>query len=155
MQHLVRYVNQDNLVNMISRKISLGICISGILSMIPLSYVFAQPQVNPCPKGGTVFYQLCDLDLIKTVPTFLAIFLIIVAVASLTFLILGAYKWIMSEGDKTKLDEARGTLISAVLGLLFAFLALFIMNFLAQLVFGTKLTDLLKLPILERSQYLP
>lgn len=59
----------------------------------------------------------------------IVILLMGITVLSLFFLIWGGIKWITSEGDKTKLDAARKTLIYALVGLVLAFLSFFIVNF--------------------------
>lgn len=56
--------------------------------------------------------------------------LIVVVILALGFLMYGGLNWIMSQGDKTKLESARRTIIYAILGLLIAFLSFFALTFL-------------------------
>ena len=86
-------------------------------------------NVNPCPTGS--MNALCNLqakDFGKIIGQFVTILLIIAAVISLFFLIWGGIRWITSSGDKTKVESARSTIISALVGLVIAFLAYFIFS---------------------------
>lgn len=58
----------------------------------------------------------------------ITIFLFICILLAFAFIVWGGVSWILSEGDKTKLDNARRTIIYAVIGLIIAFLSLFIIN---------------------------
>lgn len=108
---------------------------------------FAQTTVDPCAEIGTNFQGLCSLEadnlgaIIGAVVTFL---LIIVAIVALFFLIYGGLKWVTSGGDKGKVDEARKTVIAAIVGLIIAFLAFFILSVVLSF-FGLSL-DKLVLP---------
>lgn len=48
------------------------------------------------------------------------------------FLIYGGANWIMSEGDKTKVESARRTITYAILGLLVVFLSFFVMSLIGS-----------------------
>lgn len=61
----------------------------------------------------------------------ITIFLVLIAVTSLFFLLFGGIKWITSQGDKTKLDSARKTIIYAIVGLILSFLSFFIINMIS------------------------
>lgn len=105
---------------------------------------FAQgASVNPCDNIGT-FQGLCGLQadrlgsIIGAVVTFL---LIVVAIISLFYLIYGGLRWVTSGGDKGKVDEARKTVIAAIVGLVIAFLAFFIINVVLSF-FGLSLNNL-------------
>lgn len=54
-------------------------------------------------------------------------FLLVAAIASLVYLLWGAYDWIISEGEKEKIIKAQNKITNAVIGLLItvAMLALF------------------------------
>ena len=86
-------------------------------------------SVNPCPTGG--FSKLCGLNagsFGKIVQVVITVLLIIATVIALFFLIWGGIRWITSGGDKQKVESARNTIISAVIGLVIAFLAYFILT---------------------------
>ena len=85
---------------------------------------------NLCPGG---FESLCKLDpkdnpdgISNTVSSFITIIIILAIVLSLIYLIYGGIKWITSGGDKAKIEAARQHLTAAVIGLIIALLAYFI-----------------------------
>ena len=107
---------------------------------------FASNSVNPCPSNSQ-FNKLCNLNANNIGPLLGAAveFILIIAVLiALFFLIWGGIRWITSGGDKAKVESARGTIIAAIIGLVIAFLAFFILS-LALSFFGISLTNL-KLP---------
>ena len=102
------------------------------------------PSLNPCPAGS--FSNLCPNAADQTatgslIRNIIVGILIIAAVIALLFLIWGGVKWIMSGGDKTKVQAARDTIIAAIIGLIIALLAYFILSVVLGL-FGIHLTDL-------------
>jgi hypothetical protein len=111
---------------------------------------FAQVNIDPCPKGeteGTDFSVLCDLsanNIGTVISSVVTVLLIAAAIIALFFLIWGGIKWILSGGDKVKVDEARKTIIASIIGLIVALLAFFIITIVLGL-FDLSLTDL-KLP---------
>lgn len=104
--------------------------------------------INLCPQGQ--FSPLCPLGedsiggILGTIITFIFVVAIIIA---LVFLIYGGLKWVVSGGDKGKVEEARGTIIAAVIGLVVVFLSYLILNFVLSL-FGISLSTL-AFPTLE------
>lgn len=54
----------------------------------------------------------------KFISSLVSLFLIITAVASLVFLIIGGVTWVLSDGDKGKLEQARNRIIQAIIGLI-------------------------------------
>jgi len=104
---------------------------------------FATSSVNPCPGAGQ-FSKLCNLNannigpIVGAAVTFILIIAVLIA---LFFLIWGGVRWITSGGDKAKVESARGTIIAAIIGLVIAFLAFFILS-LALSFFGLSLTNL-------------
>ena len=79
----------------------------------------------------------------KIIGNSIALFLIVVVLLTFGFLIYGGINWIMSGGDKTKLESARRTIIYAIIGLIVAFLSFFFVNLFGS-AFGV---DLLKTSI--------
>ena len=59
------------------------------------------------------------------------IFLIIAAVALLVYMLWGAYDWIISGGDKEKLNKARGKISDAVIGMFVVVVALALFQVIA------------------------
>lgn len=105
---------------------------------------FAQATVNPCDGIQSGFNNLCNLKgenlggIIGAIVTFL---LILIAIIALFFLIYGGLRWVTSGGDKGKVDEARKTVIAAIVGLVIAFLSFFILNVVLSF-FGLSLGNL-------------
>lgn len=100
-----------------------------------------------CPEGE--FSNLCNLKVEDSpiVSTVVQILLILAAVLSLIFLVWGGVRWIMSGGDKGKIEQARGNIIAAIVGLVIALLAYFIMNIVLGIFTGQGL-DGMKIPTL-------
>jgi hypothetical protein len=80
-------------------------------------------------KGGT------GQEIIQNSITLL---LVSITILSLFFLIFGGIKWITSQGDKSKVESARKTIIYAVVGLALSFMSFFIINVVGGF-FGVKL----------------
>jgi uncharacterized protein YacL len=105
---------------------------------------FAAANVNPCQNGIGQFGHLCNLNANSIGPIVgaaVAFILVLAALIALFFLIWGGIRWIMSAGDKAKVDSARQTITAAIIGLIIAFLAFFILS-LALSFFGLSLTNL-------------
>lgn len=66
--------------------------------------------------------------------------LIAAVILALGFLMYGGFNWIMSGGDKTKLESARHTIIYAIIGLIICFTSFFVISLFGSF-FGI---DLLK-----------
>lgn len=110
--------------------------------------------IDPCPNGstgGTNFSILCSLNannIGSVISGVITILLIAAAIIALFFLIWGGIRWITSGGDKSKVDEARKTIIASIIGLVIALLAFFIITIVLG-IFGLSLTDL-RLPQIVR-----
>jgi TRAP-type C4-dicarboxylate transport system permease small subunit len=58
---------------------------------------------------------------------------------SLAYLIWGGIDWMLSTGDKEKINRARGKIAFAIIGLIVTFAAFLIINTVFALFFGNKL----------------
>ena len=105
------------------------------LSLSAISYLsftspaFAEIPIDPC-AGGT-FSNLCNISnsgVGGIVNAIITILFIVAALLALGFLIFGGIKWVLSGGDKSKVEAARGTIVAALVGLVLVFLSYFIMN---------------------------
>lgn len=119
------------------------------LAIVPAAYA-GGASVNPCEGVQSGFDALCNLSgdnlgaIVGAVVTFLLVIAVLIA---LFFLILGGIRWITSGGDKGKVESARNTIIAAIIGLVIAFLAFFILSVALQF-FGLSLQNL-ELPTIE------
>lgn len=103
--------------------------------------------VNPCPQNPG-FLQLCKItgdNFGKFIGNLVTAAMVLAALVSLGFLLYGGVKWIMSEGDKTAIDNARQTIVGAVIGLVIVFLSYLILSVVLR-VFGIDLTTGLVIP---------
>lgn len=75
------------------------------------------------------------------------LFVVIGIILSLIFLLYGGVRWVVSGGDKAKVDSARSTIVAAIVGLIIVILAWIIINTVLQLLTGTGLQNF-KLPSL-------
>lgn len=64
----------------------------------------------------------------------ISLFLIACVILALGFLVYGGLNYITSEGDKTKVESARRTIVYSVIGLLIAFLSFFAVNVVLQTI---------------------
>jgi hypothetical protein len=72
----------------------------------------------------------------------LTLIFIIAAILAFAFIIWGGLRWVMSGGDKTKVQNARNTLIYAIVGLIFIFLSFLIINIITYIFNMPSVTEL-------------
>jgi len=104
-------------------------------------------EVNPCPPNPG-FLQLCAItgnNFGKFIGNLVSAAMVLAALVALGFLIYGGVKWIISEGDKTAIDNARQTIIGAVIGLVIVLLSYLILSVVLK-VFGIDLQTGLVIP---------
>jgi len=95
-----------------------------------------------CPAG---FTGLCNINANNAggaVGTFIQLLLVIAVIVSLFFLIWGGVRYIMSGGDKGKIDSARGTVIAAIVGLIISLAAFFIVNVILTVFTGNGISGM-------------
>jgi len=85
-----------------------------------------------CANNTTTdnFADLCNLNL-NTGNAFgniITIIFIIATILALVYLIWGGIKWVLSGGDKAKVDAARAAIVASIVGLIIVFLSYFILN---------------------------
>ena len=117
-----------------------------VLVSLVSSLVIAQPvsAQSICPRGGQ-FSNLCNLkpsNAGNIVGAVVQVLLIIAVISSLFFLVWGGVRWITSGGDKGQIAQARATIIAAIVGLIIALLAFFILNIVLTVITGQGLTTL-------------
>ncbi len=115
--------------------------VTGLLAPLTLALP-AYAQISTCPEGD--FNVVCSLqasDFGKLVSNILTALFIIAIVVALIFLVWGGIKWIVSGGDKAKVEAARNTIIGGIVGLVLVFLAYFIVSLVAGL-FGIDIQNM-------------
>jgi hypothetical protein len=104
-------------------------------------------NIDPCPVGN--FNPLCSHfgpnDIGRIIQTVITILLLAAVIIALFYLIYGGIRWITSGGDKGKVDEARKHIIAAIVGLIVAFVAYFILQIILN-IFGLGSITQLSLP---------
>lgn len=130
------------------RKLTAGVITS-------LSYFYSAAAAMAAPADG--FIDLTPrkpaqgIDPTTSPQTIITNLLTIVFVVAillvLFFLILGAFKWITSGGDKEAVGKARGTIVNALIGLAILALAFVIARVAGQIV-GVDFNNL-KIPALD------
>ena len=134
----------------IIRKVS-EISLATAVALSLATPAFAQADLNPCKAtGGSAnqYSALCKLDATKTgavISNLIIIAFIVAGLLALAFLIWGGIRWILSGGDKAKVEEARKTLTAALIGLVVVFLSYFLLNLILSL-FGINLTTGFTIP---------
>lgn len=119
-----------------------------LFSIIPVAY--AQANANPCTSLGQ-FSSLCNLtsnDFGLVVSTAINIVLILAVILSVFYFMHGGIIWVISRGDKEKVESARNQIVASLVGLIIAFMAFFIVNIAFGFFFPGKSLKDLTLPTL-------
>ena len=90
----------------------------------------ASPQFTIEPPGDLKVFSLNAI-----VQTFISLFFLIAVILSLIYIIWGAIDYIMSEGDKQRIQQARQKFIFAIVGLIVVLSAFFIIGTVGH-IFG-------------------
>jgi hypothetical protein len=108
-----------------------------VLKTLPRKTVLAAPTAAPTPFGGIYNPYLPSLRplhsttvVARLISTMTTLLLIGGVLATLLYVILGSYQWIMAKGDKMKLQQAKGKVTNAFVALavlltIFAIFSLF------------------------------
>lgn len=110
--------------------------ITGIISPLVLATPAFADEIQLCPTGSQ-FEALCKIQFSSIggfIGKLIILLLIIAVIIAVFFLIYGGIKWITSGGDKTAVEGARNHIVAAIVGLLIALLAFFIVNFVMGLL---------------------
>lgn len=107
---------------------------------------FAQPRETKVPPGTLPGVDPSTTTTGELISNALQIVFIAAALAVLIYLVIGAFKWITSGGDKDAIGKARGSIVNALIGLFILALAFFITVLMGQIV-GI---DILNLPVIPR-----
>ena len=110
-------------------KLILSILVAGAMSLVPFSLTSAltlQQGAEAARCDG------CPEDLFGPFGVFKQVtntILYIVGIVAVIMLIIGGIKYVISGGDSKKVTDAKNTVLYAIIGLVIAFLAFAIVNF--------------------------
>ena len=108
----------------------LSAAISGAITYLYFAMpAFAQTPIDICPQGDQ-FKGLCNknLSFSNVVGFAITVLLIVAVVIAVIFLIWGGIRWILSGGDKSGVESARNHIIGAIVGLIIALAAYFVLR---------------------------
>jgi len=102
--------------------------------------------INLTPPPGSI-----ETVPLENIPQFIITFIFIVGlIIAIVFLIYGGIKWILSGGDKTKVETARGHIVAAIVGLVIIAASFLIFSFVFQILGARNpLTGVLCIPTLQ------
>lgn len=109
------------------RAVGLSLLAAGLV-MLP-TMALAQGLTEPPTPQGTA-----QSDLIDAVITILNVFLILASLVAVVFLILGGVRYITSQGSEDAADQAKSTILYAVIGLIVIGLAAALVRFVVQAI---------------------
>lgn len=118
--------------------------IAPLIYLASPALAFAQASVDPCANQPDPWKKLCNIsgnNAGKFIGNLVTSAMVLAALVALGFLIYGGLKWIMSEGDKTAIDNARQTIVGAIIGLVIILLSYLILSIVLK-VFGIELSNL-------------
>lgn len=118
------------------------------------SIAFAQVRDTKIPAGTLPGVDPTTTTTGGLIASALQIVFIAAALAVLAYLVVGAFKWITSGGDKDAIGKARGTIVNALIGLFILALAFFITVLVGQIV-GIDILNLPQIPRLGQTTTFP
>lgn len=94
--------------------------------------------INP-PDNNNFYKGDVNASLGKLISTGIQLFFFVAALATLLYLLIGAFEWITSGGEKEKLQKSQNKIQSAVIGLLLIVVVLVVFNVIMGTILGGKL----------------
>lgn len=129
------------------KKKIIALATGGLVYFSAASMAFAQVgvQIKPPDQGVNPGAGVGNV-----LSNALTIVFIVAAIIVLFFLVLGAFQWITSAGDKEKVKQARGTIIHALTGFAILALSLLIITVVGQIV-NLNILKLNYIPTLDKT----
>lgn len=109
------------------------------LLLASAQHVFADVDVKINQPANTL---APNTGLGQVVSTLVGFLVVVAVLAALIYIILGAFQWITSGGDKTKVESARNHIIAAIVGLVIIALSFVILNVVTNLLGIGDITNL-------------
>jgi len=107
----------------------------GTLVAAPAS-VFAGSQIQTGINAATPDGQSNSTDIQQIVRNVVNVLLWVVGIASVIMLIVGGIRYVVSAGDQNAVQGAKNTILYAIVGLVVAFLAFALINFVIEGLLG-------------------
>lgn len=119
------------------RQIITGLATGATLFYLNVVPAFAANTGSLCPQdqNGATFNILCSQAWTpeKVITTGINVLLFVAFVTALGFLIFGGIRWIISGGDKENTAKAKGTITSALIGLVIVLASWILLNIVVRL----------------------
>ncbi|OGH05130.1 MAG: hypothetical protein A2W22_05635 [Candidatus Levybacteria bacterium RBG_16_35_11] len=113
------------------------------LYFLPIKIAHA---IEVCPQDpNSIASKACKFtagDFGPLVGTIIQAIFVIAVIVALGYLIYGAVRWIISQGDKAKVTDARNHIIAAIIGLVIVFLSYLVINLILGIFFNQSIQDL-------------
>lgn len=105
------------------------------LSQVDTSGVIG--KIKP-PVDDPLYSGDVNTGLAKLISTSIQLFIFVAGLAALLYMMLGAFEWISSGGEKEKIAKAQNKIQSAAIGLVLVVIVLVVFNVLMGTVLGGK-----------------
>ena len=113
-------------------KNAFGFIASGLSYLSLAIPAFAQ-KIDIKPPPGSI----PETTKLQQVPQFIITLLFVIGIIiAIVFLLFGGIRWIISGGDKTAVENARNTIVAAIIGLVIITAAFFILNVVFTFITG-------------------
>ena len=119
-----------------------------LTSYLMFAPVLLANSIDIKPKAGGPFEGLENITVPGIVTAVVRLILVVAALVSFIFLVLGGIRWITSGGDKEGTAKAQGTITAALIGLVIVFAAWAIIRLL-QTFFGLGAIFEFDIPVIE------
>lgn len=117
------------------------------LFLFSAANVYAQIDAGvKTPANNAVIAPKTNIGSI--IGVFVSVIAVAAVLAALIFILIGAFQWITSGGDKGKVEAARNHIIAAIIGLVIVVLSFVIINVITQILGIGSIADL-KIPTLQ------
>ena len=120
------------------KRLFAGICLAVFLLASPLAQAGSPQQIACEGSGGKWVNSTCKEDtangprLLKTVTTIVNLLLFLVGLIAVIALIISGVRFVSANGDPQQVSKAKNSIIYAVIGIVVAFMAFAIVNFVAS-----------------------
>ena len=99
------------------------------LALSPLAAFAIGLDFAPAPEGTAG-----DIDLVEAILFLINAALMLAAIIAVAFLVIGGFRFIISQGDEDQTTKAKNTILYAVIGLIVIGLAAAIVNFVVAAI---------------------